>query len=661
MTTLSIPALRTGGPAFLPQSHILKAGPLTLLLEEGELRRISLGEREILRRIYLTLRGPDWSPVIPSLSDLRVDAREDSFEASFLLVHRRDAFDFTWRVALSGSSRGDVRFHAQGRAGKAFSTNRVGLCVLHPLEACVGRPVRLVGSDGASREGRFPERISPDEAFKDIREFAYQPEGLGRAKLTYAGEVFEMEDQRNWSDGSFKTYCPPQALPKPRRIEAGWETALSVTLELPGEGVARTTPAAASLPILRLDPDRGHALPSLGLGMASHGQALGREDRDRLKALGLSHLRANFRLSDVGTPAHIARAGREALDLGLGLEAALVVPGNADAALYAFAEAWRQAGGPVARWLVFSEQHDRTPEALLAYARRHLQGLDPKAEFALGSKSDFVLLNRDRPEPGRDRPGPGTPETLVYAVCPQVHAFDNRTLVEALEGQEWTVRTARALWPDNPLAVSAITLKRSPFVLGLKPGGTSPGWTWRNQADPRQLSLFGAGWTLASLARLAVHGASAATYYETTGSLGVMAGETSGEKDRTFLGTDLAAQPGWAYPLYHVFADWAEFRGGEALAVASSHPQRFAGVGLKSGIRRTLLLANLESVAGKVRVAGLGRVTGVRRLNESNAQEAMMDPGAFRRRPYELLARDQEEFELDLLPFELVRLEWEPA
>ncbi len=33
------------------------------------------------------------------------------------------------------------------------------------------------------------------------------------------GEVFEMEDQRNWTDASFKTYCRPLALPIPYRLE----------------------------------------------------------------------------------------------------------------------------------------------------------------------------------------------------------------------------------------------------------------------------------------------------------------------------------------------------------------------------------------------------------------------------------------------------------
>ena len=30
--------------------------------------------------------------------------------------------------------------------------------------------------------------------------------------IVFGGEIFEMEDQRNWSDASYKTYCVPLGL-----------------------------------------------------------------------------------------------------------------------------------------------------------------------------------------------------------------------------------------------------------------------------------------------------------------------------------------------------------------------------------------------------------------------------------------------------------------
>ena len=39
--------------------------------------------------------------------------------------------------------------------------------------------------------------------------------------ITFKGEIFEMEDQRNWSDASYKTYCRPLSRPMPYLIAAG--------------------------------------------------------------------------------------------------------------------------------------------------------------------------------------------------------------------------------------------------------------------------------------------------------------------------------------------------------------------------------------------------------------------------------------------------------
>ena len=36
--------------------------------------------------------------------------------------------------------------------------------------------------------------------------------------MIFNGETFEMEDQRNWTDASFKTYCTPLSLPYPIKI-----------------------------------------------------------------------------------------------------------------------------------------------------------------------------------------------------------------------------------------------------------------------------------------------------------------------------------------------------------------------------------------------------------------------------------------------------------
>lgn len=48
----------------------------------------------------------------------------------------------------------------------------------------------------------------------DIAGLAHQVRGV-TVGIDFSGETFEMEDQRNWTDASFKTYCRPLARPAP--------------------------------------------------------------------------------------------------------------------------------------------------------------------------------------------------------------------------------------------------------------------------------------------------------------------------------------------------------------------------------------------------------------------------------------------------------------
>ena len=108
--SLSPIVLRTGGPTFLPHSTVLRAGPLRMLLEQGEIRRIKRGDTEILRRLYLAVRGPDWRTIPPRVEGLQVEAGADSFRATYSIRHQQDEFDFAWKVVFEGDARGRLRF-----------------------------------------------------------------------------------------------------------------------------------------------------------------------------------------------------------------------------------------------------------------------------------------------------------------------------------------------------------------------------------------------------------------------------------------------------------------------------------------------------------------------------------------------------------------------
>ena len=140
--------------------------------------------------------------------------------------------------------------------------------------------------------------------------------------------------------------------------------------------------------------------------------------------------------------------------------------------------------------------------------------------------------------------------------------------------------------------------------------------------DVRQMSLFGAGWTLGSIAAMAAGGAESATYYETTGWRGVMEAAEGSPMPSRFM-----SQPGGLFPLYHVFAAVGDFVGGEVLATSSGDPWKVTGLALTKGSAQRVLLANLTAETQHVDVQGVYGPLKLRMLDETNAEALMHDPG----------------------------------
>src|ERR1017187_783507 len=188
-----------------------------------------------------------------------------------------------------------------GKAGSTFRYNRIGFCILHPPATTAGQPYRGLTSTGPIH-GTLPKFIGPQRfengifipLFPAVRQLALDLAGGATVRLDFEGDWFEMEDQRNWTDHSFKTYCTPLMLPFPRAARWGKKIEQKVTLPLEKKPRRMRDPR----PELSLSigtSGRGK-LPELGLGMASHGLHLATREVHCLRLLHLDHLRVDLHL-----------------------------------------------------------------------------------------------------------------------------------------------------------------------------------------------------------------------------------------------------------------------------------------------------------------------------------------------------------------------------
>ncbi|MCS7259528.1 MAG: hypothetical protein NZ765_01935 [Anaerolineae bacterium] len=633
----------------LPEQRLLRAGPLTVVYEAGDLRYVQYGDQEILRRVYVAVRDRNWGTVLPHLSNIQIEARPDSFRIQYDVENKEGEIDFFWKGSIEGDAQGTITFSMDGIARSTFMRNRIGFCVLHPIKECAGKPCVVERVDGSQEQGTFPFYISPHQPFMDMRAIKHEVVPGLWAKVRFEGDIFEMEDQRNWTDASYKTYCTPLALPFPVEVKAGTRIVQSVTLELEGEAASIPSQPQTDRITFQVGDCGGGDLPAIGLGMASHGRRLTTRELQRLRMLQLSHLRADLWFSQGNWEAELARAISEANALGVGLELALILSDAAEKELKAFAgalgAATRSMRPRIDRWLIFHEREKSTSAQWITVARQHLASWTPSARFVSGTNHFFAELNRGRPPVA-------LLDGITYSINPQVHAFDNASLVENLAAQASTVESARQFSAGLPIIVSPVTLR-----MRLNPNATAPEpeplpGELPSQVDVRQMSLFGAGWTLGSLKYLAESGVHSVTFYETTGWLGVMEREEGSP-----LPTVFRSLPGAVFPMYHVFADIAEFAGGQVIPSVSSATLRVDGLTVRKGERKRVMLANLTNQEQVIDVVGLGGRVYVRLLDETNAEHAMQSPEAFREQKGELITPRNGSLELALLPYAIATID----
>ena len=118
----------------LPEQINLKSGPLNLFYEAGDLRYIKYGDKEIIRRIYVAVRDRNWDTVKPVLSNVKMDIKDDSFIITYTVNNIQSDIDFCWQGKIIGKANGTITFSMDGEALSTFWRNRIGFCILHPME-----------------------------------------------------------------------------------------------------------------------------------------------------------------------------------------------------------------------------------------------------------------------------------------------------------------------------------------------------------------------------------------------------------------------------------------------------------------------------------------------------------------------------------------------
>ncbi len=608
-----------GKEAPLPKQHRLQAGPLNILYEEGNLRYIRWGGVEVLRMIYSAVRDHNWGTVAPQISNEKVLIGENTFSISYDCTYQEGDIHFFAKYEITGNEDGKIVFSMNGEALSAFQRNRIGFCVLHPASAA-GWYCRVITPDGEEKTGKFPKYISPHQPFKDIRKFVWEVGENTIAQLDFEGDVFEMEDQRNWTDASYKTYCTPLALPFPVQLQKSDKVQQKITLSLSGELQESSEDDKSLEFVIPENPGQFIEMPKLGVSKSSEAKELSTGEIALLQKAGFSHYRVDVKFEASNWKQEFLASLGEAEKLDLPLELALHFQEDIEEDLEEFlavCDEWQPGIGsrltePTYKYiLLFQNGAKSTPGAFINAVMPALRKAFPNTMIGAGTDYFFTELNRERP------PTQGV-DFLTYSVNPQVHQFDNASLVETLEVQGTTVISTRQFADGLPIHVSPVTLKmrNNPNATGAAPA--VPKGALPPQVDVRQMSLFGAMWTLGSIKYLAEAGAKTATFFETVGMRGLMQGNQPPASDQ------FKAVSNQIFPLYFVFHELAKYPETQIIPSQCSKPLEVDGLVLQNDKERIILLGNMQAETKVVTIKNISEKTFLKGLDEHNVAEAVL-------------------------------------
>lgn len=466
-------------------------GPWSFTFEAGALRHIRLHGVEAIRGIAFLVRDADWGTLSPQFSNVQTKHSNDELVLTYDAHYRTPEAALNVEVSIQATPVG-LNVSARGTSTGSFETNRAGFTVLHPIEGVAGQPVTVAHTDGSINHTQFPDLIEPWQPFQRIASLTHQ---VGNAALTcqFHGDTFEMEDQRQWGDASYKTYNRPLALPWPYTLNDGEILNQSVQLLWKHKTAAR----------------------------AARTQAAVTNPRFAQTALVITH-RDALRLA--GSPIDVAAVNPQRLLCHF--DACL---GNADAQFAAFAAAQAAcpeitfdmelictcAPDPSAEFFELAQKMADAgfrPDSILFCPSVDRQSTPPGSDWPECPPLDLIHSLAAQafpdvthgggmvsffPELNRKRPPVERLDFVSHGLCPIVHAADDVSVMETLQAVPHITRSARAIIGQRSYRIgpASIAMRQNPYGTRTIPNPDNTRVCMAHD-DPRHRGQFGAAYVI---------------------------------------------------------------------------------------------------------------------------------------------------------------------
>lgn len=563
----------------------LVAGPLSLEYSEGSLWNISIGSEEIIRRIYLVFQDINWTARPFAIKDEIWEVGDRSFTAKIKAQGSHDAKDLSVELDITGSENGEITYGFNASTAVSFLRNRLGLCLLHPVAGLAGRDCELTKADGALEKSKFPEEIAPNQPFLNLSGISHQLQSGQIASVKFEGEIFETEDHRNWSDASYKTYCTPISLPFPAQVSPGEELSQKITISISGETTSVDSVNKNESAVITVGA-KEIKIPEIGLGLSEDPAHLILSEYAGFDDIAIKHFRLSINGdSRIRSTVEQALLVTKKLKIDLDLAITAVSLQQLQAVLKPIVEIKDQ----IRCFYIFSAGDKTAPLGFIQAAEALL---GDNSKIIGGTDLYFTELNRNQS-------AVDFVDQVNFSINPQVHSFDDRTLIQNTGTQKTIAKNAYRIAKGKKVSIGPITL-----LPRYNPNATKPDKDVSNtplpaSVDARQRTWFAEAWTAMSIRSLTEsESISTATYFETLGWRGIRELST-GSKDSPNFASNASEE----FPVWRLFKYLKGFT--HARPTASSLPELVDCLIITSGQKAKVILVNFSTIEQEVKFSGI--------------------------------------------------------
>jgi len=472
-----------------PDTTRVEHGDFTFDLARAAVRNVRFKNVQIIDLLYTAIRPWDWSTLDPDQH-----SEDVTVTGEICVITIKDLFagalDARTEITISKDNKFTVSYELRGLA--EYSVNRWGICFCLNSADWMGSTVKL-----QDNEYILPAVISPQRVvdgitqglFPAANQMHFIAQDNRSIKVTSTGKVLEAEDQRNWTDNTYKIYSGSLSEPRPFVTSAGslWQQSLTFEIDPPSKQV----PDGSKIVVKEID-----SLPSIGLQFNTDPLLPLDELDTALFLLDIDHLRIN---EESLTSQKINSASTN----GLIVEAALLSSHSGDKLHREIEHLNKQI--PAGSRILIQRESREIVEAGDLPKNKSLSSFTP------GTDAYLVDLHRNKYNFG---------ESISYSMVPTVHSTDTETIFKTLDTQRESIQFVQEFLAPQVL-ISPITFSTR--------GNPETGHA-RDQrinfANPemalRIRTIEGAAWTLGSIFALASADAYSGTWHELFGEFGII-------------------------------------------------------------------------------------------------------------------------------------------